>query len=356
MGLLLAVGACTTTDPRPEVDPADLPDRALRELAGDRLLVGVAASGGGHRGREAEEPITAEPLYRALVAQQFSSLTPENQLKWTYLRPDVGTFDFTAADALVDFAAEHGQQVRGHTLMWHSNVPEWLERGDYSADDIRDLLHEHVTSVVGRYAGRIAEWDVVNEIFDDAGNLRVGDSFWVRELGPEIVADVFRWAHEADPDAMLFLNDYNVEAAGPKSDAYYALVKELLADDVPVGGFGVQGHLSLEYGFPHDVAGNLQRFADLGLSVAITEADVRVPVDGAEGASEADLAAQAEYFRRLLEACLEVEACTSFTVWGLGDAYSWVPSVFDGQGAALLFDDVLAPKPAFDALAGVLDD
>ncbi len=357
-GLLLAVGACTA-DPGAEadgtaVDTAALPDQSLRELAGDRLAVGVAVSGGGHRGKRAQEPITADPLYRALVGQQFSSLTPENQLKWTYLRPDEQTFDFDGADAVVDFAEEHGQRVRGHTLMWHSNVPAWLEGGDHSADQIRDLLHEHVTTVVGRYAGRIEQWDVVNEVFDDAGNLRSAENLWIRELGPEVIADMFRWAHEADPDAVLFVNDYNVESAGPKSDAYYDLVRDLLAEGVPVGGFGVQGHLSVEYRFPTDVAENLQRFADLGLTVAITEADVRVPV-GADGPSDADLALQAEYYERLLEACLDVEACTSFTVWGLGDAYSWVPSVFDGEGAALLFDEELAPKPAFDALVEVLE-
>ena len=118
--------------------------------------------------------------------------------------------------------------------------------------------------MAGRYAGRMQQWDVVNEIFDDNAELRTTGNIWIRELGPEIIADCFRWAHEADPEALLFFNDYNVDGINAKSDAYYALIVDLLADGVPVHGFSTQGHLSIRYGFPDDLADNLQRFADLG--------------------------------------------------------------------------------------------
>ncbi len=334
------------------VDAASAP--ALRELAGDRVAFGVAVAGGGHAGMDLPEPLVSDPAYATLVSTHFSSLTPENQLKWEYVRPDEKTFAFEGTDAIVDFAEEHGQVVRGHTLLWHSQNPAWLEQGDRSAAELRELLRAHVTTVVGRYAGRIAQWDVANEIFDEHGELRTTENLWLRELGVDVVADVFRWAHEADPEAVLFLNDYDAERIGPKSDAYLALATDLLAKDVPLGGFGVQGHLDTEYPFPDDLAANLQRFADLGLAVAVTEADVRVPVDSSGVATEADLAQQSEYFTKLLTACLDVTACTSFTVWGLTDAHSWVPFFFDGKGAATLLDEEWAPKPSFLSLSEVL--
>ena len=150
------------------------------------------------------------------------------------------------ADAIVDFAEEHGQAVRGHALLWHNQNPDWLEQADLGADELRELLRDHIATVVGRYAGRIHQWDVANEIFDDRGELRLDDNLWLRELGPDVVADAFRWAHEADPGAELFLNDYNVESINVKSSAYLDLIRGLLADGVPVHGFGVQGHLGIQ--------------------------------------------------------------------------------------------------------------
>src|SRR5699024_8889271 len=218
---------------------------------------------------------------------------------------------------------DHGQVVRGHTLLWHSQNPAWLEEGDYSAEELRAILKDHIDTVVGRYRGRIQQWDVVNEIFDDDGVLREADNIWIRELGVGIIADAFRWTRAADPHAQLFVNDYNVEGINAKSDAYYALIRQLLDDDVPVDGFSTQGHLSIRYGFPSDLAENLQRFADLGLATAITELDVRMDLpDGAEPTEE-QLAQQADYYRRVTEAALAVDGCDSLTLWGVLDKYSW---------------------------------
>jgi endo-1,4-beta-xylanase len=183
-------------------------------------------------------------------------------------------------------------------------------------------------------------------VIDDNANLR--DTIWLRNLGPGYIADAFRWAHQADPHVKLFLNDYNVEASNAKSDAYFALVKDLLKQHVPVDGFGAQGHLGVQFGFntAAEVAANLKRFENLGLETSLTEVDVRMimPPDPVK------LAAQAQGYSVLLQGCLLTRRCTSFTVWGFTDKYSWVPGFFDGQGAACLLDENLAAKPAYHEL------
>lgn len=356
----LALAGCGGADaPPPEAADASLPGigephRALRELAPDGVVVGTAAAGGGHLGSGAD-PFRVDETYRELVGAEFSSVTPENQLKWEYVHPGPDSYAFAAADDIVAFAEAHDMAVRGHTLLWHSQNPAWLEEGDYSPGELRALLREHITTVVGRYAGRIQQWDVANEIIDDRGHLRTEENIWLRELGPGIVADAFRWAHDADPAAELFLNDYGAEAVNAKTDAYLALVRDLQAQGVPVHGFGAQAHLSLEHGSPGDgLRENLQRFADLGLATAITELDVRVPLDGGR-ASAADLERQAEYYADVVSGCLAVEGCASVTVWGFTDAYSWVPAFFPGTGAATLLTEEYARKPAYDAVARTLE-
>ncbi|NLE70886.1 MAG: endo-1,4-beta-xylanase [Actinomycetales bacterium] len=357
----LALAACggggeEAAAPTPEGEPVpSIHDdhTPLRDLAPEGVVIGAAAAGGGHFG-SGRDPFDVDEEYREVLAAEFSSVTPENQLKWEYVHPAPDEYDFAAADAIVEFAEEHGMAVRGHTLVWHSQNPAWLENGDYTPDELRAILEDHITTVVGRYAGRIQQWDVVNEVLDDGGHLRREENIWVRELGPEIIADAFRWAHEADPDALLFLNDYNAESVNAKTNGYVMLVEDLLAEGVPVHGFGAQGHLSLEYGSPGDgVRESLQRFADLGLATAITELDVRIELDGGEAGVE-DLARQADYYRDVIEGCLAVEGCSSITLWGFTDRYSWVPSWFDGMGAATVLTEDMGIKPAYDAIAEAL--
>ncbi|RKS06587.1 endo-1,4-beta-xylanase [Nocardiopsis sp. Huas11] len=327
----------------------------LRDAAPEGLVIGTAVAGGGHHAeQDYPDPFTHDRRYLRHMSAQFSSLSPENQMKWEYLRPDQDTYDFTAADAIVEFAEDNGQVVRGHTLLWHSQNPEWLEEGDFSREELRTLLREHITTVVGRYSGRIHQWDVTNEIFLDDGELRTQDNIWIRELGPEIIADAFRWAHEADPSAELFLNDYNVDGVNAKSDAYYELAQDLLDQGVPLHGFSTQGHLSLDYAFPGDLEDNLRRFDELGLQTAITELDVRLTPDKRDRPSRDQLLQQADYYRQALEACLNVEGCRSFTIWGFTDKYSWVPHFFEGEGHATVMTDRFHRKPAFRELLDTL--
>ncbi|MGA5444405.1 endo-1,4-beta-xylanase [Streptomyces griseoincarnatus] len=329
----------------------------LRAAAPEGFVIGTAVAGGGHHlEQDYPDPFTYDKEYRKVLGREFSSVSPENQMKWDYIHPERDRYDFEQADAIVEFARKNRQVVRGHTLLWHSQNPAWLEEGDFTKAELRGILREHITKVVGRYKGKIQQWDVANEIFDDQGNLRTQDNIWIRELGPEIVADAFRWAHKADPKAKLFFNDFNVESVNAKSDAYYALVKDLLKQRVPVHGFSVQGHLSTRYGFPGDLADNLHRFDALGLETAVTELDVRMDVPEGSLPTPAQEKQQAEYYQRVLEACLDVEGCNSFTIWGFTDKYSWVPVFFEGEGFATVMTEDFDRKPAYYALRDTLKD
>ncbi|WP_026535060.1 endo-1,4-beta-xylanase, partial [Arthrobacter sp. H14] len=327
----------------------------LRWSAADDFYIGTAVAGGGHHVSQSyPAPFFNDQQYREVLASEFSSISAENQMKWEFIHPQRGRYRFAETDAIVEFAQENGQVVRGHTLLWHSQNPEWLEEGDFSDQELRAILKDHITTVVSRYAGQIQQWDVANEIFDSEGTLRTEENIWIRELGPGIIADAFRWAHEADPEAKLFFNDYGVEANNAKSDAYYEVIQKYLAQGVPVHGFAVQGHLSMRYGFPAGLEANLQRFDDLGLETAVTEIDVRMDLPIGADPTAAQLEKQANYYQRALEACLGVEGCNSFTIWGFVDKYSWVPVFFEGQGAATVMWNDFTRKPAYYALQSSL--
>ncbi len=320
------------------------PSTSLREAADPAFRIGAAVHGSEHH--KDAMPLVHEQRYRDVLAAEFSSLTPENQLKWSWLRPAPGEYDFAASDAIVEFAQQHGQHVRGHTLFWHNQNPQWLIDGTYSDEELRTQLREHVQTVVSRYAGRIQQWDVVNEIIDDDGTLRTERNLWIAQLGPQIIDDVFHWAHEADPTAVLFGNDYSVEKIGTKSDAWYDLCQGLLQRGVPIHGFGLQAHLDLAHDHPDDLQENLQRFADLGLRTAITELDIRGQVDADGKLSDADTAEQARRYGLVVDAARQTPGCDSFTFWGVRDEQSWIPQAFPGTGAALLFNGDFEPKPA----------
>jgi endo-1,4-beta-xylanase len=315
---------------------ADPTTATLRQLARHtKLRIGTAVD---------TDALAHDATYRRLVAEQFSSVTPENVMKWQVVEPQRGAYDFSAADTLVRFAQQHGQVVRGHTLVWHNQLPAWLTSGTWTAAQLRQILRQHIFTEVGHFRGRIWAWDVVNEAIDDNGNLR--DSLWLRTLGPSYIADAFRWAHQADPKAILFYNDFNIAGVNAKSTALYNLVQTLRSQGVPVQGVGMQGHLGTQYAFPNDMLQNMRRFAALGVDLAVTEADVRsvLPLEPAE------VNAQAQGYSLMLQSCLLVRACISYTVWGFTDRYQWVPKTFPGQGAAAVFDENYNPRPAFDTL------
>jgi endo-1,4-beta-xylanase len=287
-------------------------------------------------------------------------------MKWQVVEPTQGTYDWSGGDRLVAFAQQHDQLVRGHTLLWHSQLPTWLTdgvtKGTISNDQLRALLHKHITDEVTHFKGQIWQWDVANEFFANSWDPNPlpdginGDDFWVQHLGEGIIADAFRWAHAADPHALLFYNDFNIageDGTNAKADAVYTWAKQMRAQGVPIDGIGEQGHLDTQYGFPTQIQQDLQRYASLGLKVAITEADVRTFVNNATDQVPTDnlgLFAQPYEYSKMLMACLAVKACISFTAWGFGDADSWVPGFFTGEGYAAIYDVHLNPKPVYTDL------
>jgi endo-1,4-beta-xylanase len=306
------------------------------------------------------------PSWAAVAASQFSSVTPGNEMKWQVVEPTQGVFDWTGADNLVNFARANDQLVRGHTLLWHNQLPDWLTtgvaNGSISRAKLRDLLKAHIFTEVGRYRGRIWQWDVANEFFTDTSPSKLDpNNFWIANAGPGIIADAFRWAREADPHALLFYNDYNIggeDGSNAKSDAAFAFLRQLREDGVPVDGVGNQGHLDTQFGWsPQLLRQDLERFASLGLKCAITEADVRTFVNNATDQAPTDNLsqfAQPYELSEMLKAVLAVPAAISFTIWGFTDADSWVPGFFTGEGFATIYDVNLNPKPAFYALQSTL--
>ncbi|HEX8628962.1 MAG TPA: endo-1,4-beta-xylanase [Catenuloplanes sp.] len=291
------------------------------------------------------EPLQREPTYRTIAATEFNAMTTGNTLKWDWVEPNRGQFNWTAGDMEVKFGNDNGQKVRGHTLVWHNQYPAWVN--NFSGSALRDIVQSHVTTEARRYAGKIYAWDVVNEPFEENGSRR--QSIFQTRLGDSYIADSFRWARAADPNAKLYLNDYNVEGVNAKSDAMYNLVRSFKAQGVPIDGVGLQAHFVLGQ-VPATLQQNIARFAALGVDVAITELDVRMPLP----ATSAKLTQQARDYATVVRACLAVSRCVGITVWSFTDRYSWIPSTFPGTGAALPWDANYQHKPAYDAIATAL--
>ncbi len=317
-------------------DAKPLPGQPLRESAKKRgIEVGTAVRGDFQKRNRA---------YRQVIAAQFSTVTPENEMKWFAIEPERGEFSFGPADAIVEQAREAKQKVRGHTLVWHAQLPEWVKR--LGPSRLRQATREHIRRVVGEYKADVGVWDVVNEPIGDDGGLR--DSVFLRRLGPGFIADAFRTAHTADADAKLYLNEIGAEGINAKSNRLYEIVRGLKAQGVPIDGVGFQTHANLD-GLPADFVANMQRFKALGLDIAITEADVALPLPADGG----KLQAQAGIYEQIVRSCLAVD-CRSLTFWGFTDGRSWISETQAGMGAATLLDERLQPKPAFAAVQGAL--
>ena len=352
--VLLLVAACGGTSgsagptgpSAPAMPSAPAAATPLRALAESRNLhIGVGTAIGSYFNRT--DAVGAQ--YMALLKREFNVVTPENDLKFSAVRPTRGTFRFARPDSMLEFATANGMRMRGHTLVWHNQLSTWLTSGTWTQAEGVALLDEHISTVVGRYKGKIAAWDVVNEAFNDDGSPRT--TFWSTLIGPAYVAQAFRTAAAADPDAKLFYNDYNIETIGDKSNAVLSMLTELKSAGVPVHGVGLQAHFVVGQTPSRDaLVANMSRFAALGLKIQITELDIRMPVP----ASAAALQTQAQNYADVVRACLDVPACDMVVSWGFTDLSSWVPGVFAGQGAALLFDESFQPKPAYTAVNAVL--
>lgn len=320
---------------------------SLRDAADDAgLLIGTAV-------RPAQ---LSEPAYASTLAREFSMVEPEDAMKWWVLRPDERTYDFRQGDEVVRFAKANDMKVRGHCLVWGRYNPDWLTQGHFTPNQLSRLLHQHIRRVMKHYAGKVFAWDVVNEALDENGNVR--DSLWynqpgtgLSEQGTTYIEQAFRWAHRADPQALLFYNEAEGEGLNRKSDAIYDMVKDFRQRHVPIDGVGLQMHIPVLDVDASAIEANIARLTLLGLQVHITELDISVPVDSRGTPRSEDLARQASLYRAIVRACLNNRGCTAIQTWGFTDKYSWIGSHSRGnRGAALPFDRMYGPKAAYGAI------
>ncbi|SFS65196.1 endo-1,4-beta-xylanase [Saccharopolyspora flava] len=294
-----------------------------------------AAQSGRYFGTAIEPGYFGEQPYVNTLNQEFNSVVAENNMKWETTEPAQGQFDFSGGDQVVAHAESQGMQVRGHTLVWHSQLAQWAQQ--LSGDALNQAMIDHINGVAGHYQGQIASWDVVNEAFDEDGTRR-DDSHFQQQLGDGYIEEAFRTAREADPNAQLCYNDYNTDGINAKSNGVYDMVADFKARGVPIDCVGFQTHLSTSSDLS-TYQENLQRFADLGVNVQITELDV-----GGSGTAQADV------YRAVTQACLAVERCEGITVWGIPDTYSW-----RAEETPLLFDGNYQKKEAYYAVLEALN-
>jgi endo-1,4-beta-xylanase len=297
-------------------------------------LGAAAEQSGRYFGTAVAGQYLGEGDYASTLNTEFNSVVAENDMKWDATEPSQGQFNFSGGDQLVAHAQSQGMEVRGHTLVWHSQQPGWVQ--GLTGDSLRQAMLNHVTEVAGHFAGQISSWDVVNEAFEEDGSRR--QSNLQQQLGDGWIEEAFVAADAADPEAKLCYNDYNTDGINAKSDGIYAMVQDFLARGVPIDCVGFQTHLTQGADLS-SYQENLQRFADLGVDVEITELDV-----GGSGSAQADT------FRQVTESCLAVSRCTGITVWGVTDKYSW-----RAQDTPLLFDGGYQKKEAYTAVLDALN-
>jgi len=340
---------------------------ALKDVFKDLFRVGAALNPAQFTGQDARAA--------ALVKEQFNSITAENVLKWERVHPAVDAYDFAPADRFVEFGERNHMFIVGHCLVWHSQVPRWVFQDDKGAPLDRDALlqrmHDHIFAVVGRYKGRVGGWDVVNEALNEDGTLR--QSPWMKIIGEDYIAKAFEFAHEADPKAELYYNDYSLANEAKRKGAV-ELIRKLQAGGAVITAVGLQGHLKMDWPAVEQEDATIAAFGALGVKVCITELDIDVlPAATARQTAEVSLNVEAQakfnpYAAGLPDAVQQALAkryaalfdvfvkhrgvVTRVTFWGVTDATSWLNNwpVRGRTAYPLLFDREGGPKPAFDAV------
>jgi endo-1,4-beta-xylanase len=306
------------------------------------------------------------------VVKQFNSITPENSLKWENVHPKEGKFNFEPVDSLVAFGERNKMFIIGHTLIWHSQVPKWVFEAENGEPASRDLLlkrmKEHILTVVGRYKGKIKGWDVINEGIEDNGGMR--SSMWYEIIGEEYIEKAFAWAHEADPEAELYYNDYNMFNKN-KCKTVVSIVKKMKSKGIKIDGIGLQGHWGLDYPPLDELDGALKAYSELGIKLMITEMDLDMlpspgNYTGAEISKNFELKKELNPFKDGLPDSMQTVIANRYadffslfnkykdnisriTFWGVSDADSWRNNwpVFGRTAYPLLFDRNMKPKKAF---------
>ncbi|QPH03875.1 Endo-1,4-beta-xylanase 2 [Epichloe festucae Fl1] len=311
-----------TAHPDPSTDPGVAPSNKHKDG-----LAQWAKRHGKYWGVAVDQGILQKPGWATFIAREFNQVTPENSMKWTETEPHKDQFKFDAADYVVDFAGKNNMKIRGHALVWHKQLPSYVT-------DIKDrkvlteAIQSHIAKVVGRWKGQIQVWDVVNEIFEQDGSLR--DSVFSRVLGEDFVRIAFEAAHKADPEAKLYINDFNLDDPNaPKTKAMIEKVAKWRQEGYPISGIGSQSHIAPGGGHRHAAA--LKALSAVVPEVAVTELDIPN--------------APTEDYVAVVKGCLALENCVSLTSWGADDKVSWMP----GKNA-LLFDANFKPKKAYEAI------
>lgn len=304
-------------------------------------------------------PLNDTDTRAKMIAREFNMVVPENNLKFESVEPSQNYFTFGGGDAVASFAQRHKMYMRGHTLAWHNQLPQWVsvdgKKNDksWTRQQLLDILHNHINKVVSHYKGKVQEWDVVNECLDDDQSIvRTSPdgyklrqlSVWTTVIGEEFIDSAFVWAHRADPNAKLFLNDYDNEFMGTaKAQAFYNLAKRLKTSGIPIDGVGLQCHLDAGKVNGKALSENIARYAELGLECIVTELDM-----GINSLTETNQQQQARDYRKVLEAAMGNANSQSVLIWGLSDDQSWRGSL------PLPWNGSLQPKPAYYALQQAL--
>lgn len=326
-------------------DPATLPPLvyemgSLAVTYSDYFLIGTVYN-----------PYSTQGADKELLLKDFNAITPENLMKPQYMQPTEGEFNFEDSDAMMQFALDNGLKVTGHTLVWHQQTGDWLGR-NVTRDEAIEQLRNHITTIVGRYKGKVTSWDVVNEAVNDSmplppdGNWKrcLRNTQWLQSIGPDYIAMAFNFAHEADPDAILYYNDYNLNLKD-KAQIVHAMVKDLKEQGVPIHGIGMQGHYSTIMQI-EPVDASLELFSTLDVEVSITELDVTVGGAPATGLSQEDEVTQALMYARLFKIFRKhMDIIARVTFWGTLDSTSWRSKQYP-----CLFNSDYSPKEAYYAV------
>jgi len=302
--------------------------------AASTLGAAAAARDGRYFGAAISTSHLGESAYVNTWTAEFNGVTPENEMKWQTVEPNRNQFNFAPADQIVSQARAKGMKIRGHTLVWYQQLAPWV--GGLDANNLRSAMLNHISQVAGHWKGQVIAWDVVNEAFEENGTRR--QATFQQKLGDGYIEEAFRAARTADPNAKLCYNDYNTDGVNAKSTGIYNMVRDFKARGVPIDCVGFQSHLGSNSNLG-SYQSNLQRFADLGVDVQITELDI-----GGSGS------AQANVYRQVTQACLAVSRCTGITVWGVTDKYSW-----RAGDTPLLFDGNYGKKQAYTAVLDALN-
>lgn len=346
--LILVISLAFIYNHRYRIKTPELPDPPLKVLA---------ANHGIELGNFAIANYLNVAPYKNILTSQFNLALVDNTPNWyfTYggLRPSPTTYDFKQMDTIVNFAKDNHMTIQAHHLVWGEQMwlPPWLKNGHYTPAQLLQLIHDHITAVVSRYKGQIAEWSVVNEAFTRGQHIYGLTDWWADNIGNDsYISDSFIWAHQADPSAKLILNDFDNETQNSVSNAMYDYIASAKAHGIPINGIGMQMHIDGSHPPTEQaVIANMRRFAALGLGVYVTEFDVNMSTIKASNLVKDQV--EANIYYNMMRACVESQVCHSFSILGITDKETWynyIPNSSDAR--PLPFDNHYNPKPAFYSL------